>query len=86
MVDRSYTRGAEVWKAFGLRDHLRRLLAFMPINPPHTKGRRASAWGVFFLLTLLLLTTMFLVGIAAPREEVFRQKYTFCSGTANLRL
>jgi len=77
----SYTRGAEVWKAFGLKGSPPAPIGVYANQPSQYQRRVGSAWAVFFLLTLLLLTTMFLVGIAAPREEVFRQKYTFLSGT-----
>ena len=73
----TYTRGAEVWKAFGLKGSPPAPIGVYANQPSPYQGRAGSAWAVFFLLTLLLLTTMFLVGIAAPREEVFRQKYTF---------
>jgi len=76
----TYMRGPDVWKAFGLKGAPPAPVGIYANQPSPYQGRAASAWGVFFLLSLLLLTTMFLVGIAAPREEVFRQKYTFAPG------
>ncbi len=49
-------------------------------QPSPYQGKAGSAWAVFVLLTLLLLTTMMVVAIAAPRQKVFQQHYTFASG------
>ena len=78
MVDRllhPWRGGLESIRTEGITSARR--LAFMPINHLRIRDVWAAPGLMFFLLTLLLLTTMFLVGIAAPREEVFRQKYTF---------
>lgn len=75
-----YTTGSEVWKAFGLKGSPPGAVGIYANQPSPYTGRVGSAWGVFFLLSLALLTTMFLVAIAAPSEEVFRQRYGFASG------
>ena len=76
----TYTSGKDVWKAFGLKGSPPAAVGVYANQPSPYQGRAGSAWAVFFLLSLLLLTTMFLVGIAAPGEEVFRHKYTFAPG------
>ena len=76
----TYTRGADIWKAFGLKGSPPPVTGVYANQPSPYQGKSGGAWSVFILLTLLLLTTMMLVAIAAPRQKVFQQHYTFASG------
>lgn len=77
-----YMQGSTVWKAFSLPGSPPPAVGIYANQPSPYKGRIASSWGVFMLLSLLLLVLLFLVGIAAPSQKVFERKYSFTPGTA----
>jgi Domain of unknown function (DUF4178) len=77
-----YTRGTDVWKAFGLKGSPPPAIGVYSNQPSPHAGRVGSAWMTFFLLSLLLLLAMVVVAIVSPGNEVFRQRYTFASGLA----
>jgi hypothetical protein len=76
-----YTPASTIWKAFSLAGSPPPAVGIYANQPSRYKGRIASAWGTFALLTLLLVSLAVLVGIAAPNERVFQQKYFFRPGS-----
>ncbi|HYI96168.1 MAG TPA: DUF4178 domain-containing protein [Bryobacteraceae bacterium] len=75
-----YTNGAEIWKAFGLKDSPPAAIGIYSNQPSPYTGRIASSWMTFTLLSLLLLLTVIGVAIVSPRDQAFRQTYTFSTG------
>jgi hypothetical protein len=76
----TYTPGADIWKAFGLKGSPPRVTGIYANQPSPYQGKSGGAWAVFALLSLLLLITVIVVAIAAPRQKVFQQHYTFSPG------
>lgn len=76
-----YRRGADVWKAFGLKGSPPPAVGVYSNQPSPYKGRIVTSWMTFALLSLLLLLMIVVVALISPREEVFRQSYTFASGS-----
>ncbi len=76
-----YTNGDDIWKAFGLKGAAPAAIGIYSNQPSPYTGRIASAWMTFALLSLLLLVTAIAVAVISPRDEIFRQTYTFASGS-----
>jgi hypothetical protein len=72
-----YTPSDVIWKAFALPGAPPAAVGIYANQPSPYKGKPSGSWAMFLLLTLLLLTIMLLVGLAAPTQQVFSQKYSF---------
>lgn len=77
----SYTPGRAIWKAFNLKGTPPATIGIYANQPSPFSGRVGSSWKLFAALVILLLATAALTGILSAREEVFRQRYVFHSGS-----
>ena len=77
----TYTRGAEIWKAFGLKGSPPPVTGVYANQPSPYQGTSGSAWSVFVLLTLLLLTTMMLVAHRSAQAKSFSAALHFRVGS-----
>jgi hypothetical protein len=76
-----YTTGEQVWKAFALQGKPPAAIGIFANQPSPYKGRVASVWMTWLLLTAVLLLVMLFVAISARRETAFRQSFTFSPNT-----
>lgn len=77
-----YTPGEKIWQAFGLKGEAPPARGVYANQPSPTGVSAYRAWTLFFVFFLLLVGVMLFSEIAAGRDEVFRQKYSFTAGGA----
>jgi len=77
----NYTTGRAIWKAFNLKGTPPVAVGIYANQPSPFSDRVGSSWKLFAALAILLLATAALTGILSAREEVFRQRYVFHSGS-----
>ena len=76
-----YIDGANVWKAFALTGPPPARNGIYANQPSPYKGRIASTWSIFALLLTVSVVLALLVSLAAPAEELFRNRYRFTPGS-----
>jgi predicted RNA-binding Zn-ribbon protein involved in translation (DUF1610 family) len=76
----TYTPGARLWEAFGLEGSPPSPVGVFANQPSPYTGRVAFYWGIFALLTLLLLLVGAVRLVTAARQPVFSSSYAFRPG------
>ncbi len=72
----------QIWQAFQLPGKAASPTGIFLNQPSPYKGKVRSAWSLWFKLMLALAALAVLVAVSAPRQEVFRQHYTFSGSPA----
>lgn len=76
-----YWTPQQIWQAFRLPGSPPAPEGIFLNQPSPYKGKVWPAWSLWFKLLFALVALAVFVAISAPRREVFRQHYTFTSGT-----
>jgi len=76
-----YWTGDQIWKAFNLPGKPDPASGVFANQPSPYAGKARSAWSTWVWLMVALVGLLFWFEIASAQREVFRQHYSFTSGT-----